>query len=105
MVTVDYFRQGLHAQMDRAAHRGRIDVLINSAELYRSIGGYPGSTHGMLFCCDAMQAELKLGDTMILDRTCGAGMTVRYLLPRPSEAAARPMLRCVVVSLVANLLP
>jgi hypothetical protein len=29
-----------------------------------------------------MQAEIKLGDTLLLDRTAGAGMTVRYLLPR-----------------------
>jgi hypothetical protein len=36
----------------------------------------------MPFCCDAMQAEMKPGDMMILDRTSGAGMTVRYLLPR-----------------------
>jgi hypothetical protein len=28
------------------------------------------------------QAEMKLGDTMLLDRTSGVGMTVRYLLPR-----------------------
>jgi hypothetical protein len=82
MVSTDYFRQGLLAQMDRAAHGGLIDVLINSGELYRSLGGYPGSKQGMPFCCDAMQAEMKSGDVMILDRTSGAGMTVRYLLPR-----------------------
>lgn len=82
MVSIDHFRQGLLAQMDRATTGGRIDVLINSGELYRSLGGYPGSTHGMPSCCDAMQAEMKLGDTMVLDRTSGAGMTVRYLLPR-----------------------
>jgi hypothetical protein len=82
MVSTDYFRQGLLAQMDRAADRGRIDVLINCGELYRSLGGYPGSTHGMPSCCDAMQAEMKLGDRMLLDRASGAGMTVRYLLPR-----------------------
>jgi hypothetical protein len=29
-----------------------------------------------------MQAEFKLGDTLVLDRSHGAGMTVRYLLPR-----------------------
>jgi hypothetical protein len=29
-----------------------------------------------------MQEELKSGDTLVLDRTNGAGMTVRYLLPR-----------------------
>ena len=82
VVSIDHFRKGLLQQMNRAAHGGRIDVLINSGELYRSLGGYPGSTHGMPSCCDAMQAEMKLGDTMLLDRTSGAGMTVRYLLPR-----------------------
>ena len=30
----------------------------------------------------AMQEEFKIGDTLLLDRTNGAGMTVRYLLPR-----------------------
>ena len=79
---MDLFRQGLLAQMARASHHGRIDVLINSAELYRSLGGYPGSMHGMPLCCDAMEAEMKLGDVMLLERVNGAGMSVRYLLPR-----------------------
>jgi hypothetical protein len=82
MVSVDHFRHELLAQMGRATKGGLIDVLISSGELYRSLGGYPGSTHGMPTCCDAMQAEMKPGDTMLLDRTNGAGMTVRYLLPR-----------------------
>jgi hypothetical protein len=82
MVTMDLFRQGLLAQMERATHHGRIDVLINSGELYRSLGGYPGSTHGIPFCCDAMEAEMKLGDVLLIERANGAGMTVRYLLPR-----------------------
>jgi hypothetical protein len=68
--------------MARAAHHGRIDVLINSGELCRSLGGYPGSTNGMPSCCDAMEAEMKLGDVLLLERANGAGMTVRYLLPR-----------------------
>jgi hypothetical protein len=29
-----------------------------------------------------MQAEMKNGDTLVLERTNGAGMTVRYVLPR-----------------------
>jgi hypothetical protein len=82
MVSIDHFRQGLLAQMGRATHGGLIEVLINSGELYRSLGGYPGSKHGMPFCCDAMQAEMKSGDILILDRSSAAGMTVRYLLPR-----------------------
>jgi hypothetical protein len=56
MVSTDYFRQGLLAQMDRAADRVGL-MSINCGELYRSLGGYPGSTRGMPSCCDAMQAE------------------------------------------------
>src|ERR1017187_9614617 len=82
MVSTDHFRQGLLAQMDRASLCGLIDVLINSGELYRSLGGYPGSTHGMPFCCGAMEAEMKPGDILLVERASGAGMTVRYLLPR-----------------------
>jgi hypothetical protein len=82
MVSTDHFRRGLRAQMARATIAGQIDVLINCGQLYRSLGGYPGSIHGMPLCCDAMQAEMKRGDTIILDRANGAGMTVRYLLPR-----------------------
>src|SRR5271167_1417103 len=74
MVSTDHFRQELLAQLGRAATQGRIDLLINSGELCRSItrGG-----SGSFSCCDAMQEEFKLGDTLLLDRTNRAGMTVR----------------------------
>jgi UDP-N-acetylmuramyl pentapeptide synthase len=79
MVSVDHFRQELQAQMGRAATQGRIDILINAGDLCRSITrGGPGSDP----CCDAMQQEFRPGDTLLLDRTNGVGMTVRYLLPR-----------------------
>jgi hypothetical protein len=39
MVSSDHFRQELLAQMGRAAKSGLIDSLINSAELYRPLGG------------------------------------------------------------------
>jgi hypothetical protein len=82
MVPTDYIRQELLAQLGRAAAQGCIDILINSGELYRSIAGCSRSGS----CCDAMQEEFKMGDTLLLDRTNGAGMTVRYLLPRRSSA-------------------
>ena len=85
MVSTDHFRQGLLAQMSRAFTGGRIDVLINSRELYQSLGGYPGSIHGMPQCCDAMQDEMQPGDTLIIERTSDAGITVRYRLPRPAR--------------------
>jgi hypothetical protein len=79
MVSIDHFRQELLVTLRRAATEGRIDILINSGELCRNI---PGTGCWSACCCDAMQEELKLGDTLVLDRTNGAGMTVRYILPR-----------------------
>jgi hypothetical protein len=79
MVSIDHFRQELLGQLRRAATEGRIDILINSGELCRTI---PESCSWSASCCDAMQEELKSGDMLVLDRTNGAGMTVRYLLPR-----------------------
>ena len=78
MVSIDHFRQELVVQLRRAATEGRIDILINSGELCRAIPSSAWSAS----CCDAMQEELKSGDMLVLDRTNGAGMTVRYLLPR-----------------------
>jgi hypothetical protein len=79
MVSTDHFRHELLAQLGRAAAIGGIDVLINSGELCRSI--FNGNFSSVA-CCDAMQGEFKPGDTMVLDRGNGAGMTVRYRLPR-----------------------
>jgi hypothetical protein len=84
MVSTDHFRQELLAQMSRAFKGGLIDVLINARELHRSLGGYPGSLQWMPSCCGAMQAELKPGDTLLVERASDAGMTVRYRLPRVS---------------------
>jgi hypothetical protein len=79
MVSIDHFRQELLSQIGRASTLGRIDILINSAELCRSISR---ENLQAAYSCDAMQAEMKSGDILIFDRTNGAGMTVRYLLPR-----------------------
>jgi hypothetical protein len=83
MVSADHFAQELRAQMSRAAKAGSIDIVINSGQLYRSLGGYPGSMHGMPACCDAMRSEMKPGDIVLVEQASGPGMTVRYRLPRP----------------------
>jgi hypothetical protein len=83
MVSADHFAHELRAQMSRAAKHGSIVIVISSGELYRSVGGYPGSMHGMLACCDAMRSEMKPGDVLLVEQASGPGMTVRYRLPRP----------------------
>jgi len=83
LVSVDHFRRELLVKMSRAAKHGSIDMIIKSGELYRSLGGYPGSLHGMPACCDAMRSEMKPGDVLLVEQSSGPGMTVRYRLPRP----------------------
>ena len=83
MVLIYRFRHELLARCDRAAQAGRLEVSINSAELCRFIKAAPESA-----ACDAMQAEYKPGDMILLGRSNGAGMTVRYLLPRDQFSLA-----------------
>jgi hypothetical protein len=75
MVSTDHFRHELLAPLGRAATHRHTDTLVNSGDLCRAV---PRGNSSLASCCDAMQAEFKLGDTMVLDRTNGAGMTVRY---------------------------
>jgi hypothetical protein len=82
IVSIDHFQQALSAQLGRATAQDFADVLITCGDLYRSVGGYPGSDHGMPVCCDAMEAEILPGDIVLVEKDTGAGMTVRYYLPR-----------------------
>jgi hypothetical protein len=84
MISIDHYRQELVAQLGRAAQLGHIDILTNAAELCRSLVRSTQTPQEMGRCCDAMQAEMKPGDSMIVERANGVGMTVRYLLPRPN---------------------
>jgi len=82
MVSAEHFAHELRAQLKKAAAQGATRAVITSAELYRLLGGYPGSMHGMPARCDAMRGEMKLGDNLLVDQPNGAGMTVCYRLPR-----------------------
>jgi Xaa-Pro aminopeptidase len=79
MVSVYQYRQELRAQMERAAARGALDILVNAGELCRTLHGRIGPTDA---CCKAMREELKPDDVVLIDAGAGVGMTVRYRLPR-----------------------
>jgi hypothetical protein len=88
MVSTDHYRHELLSQMRRAAALGQASVLITASDLCGSI------LHGHISagaCCDAMQDEIKYGDTIVLERGNPAGMAVRYCLPRNAIViAAKP---------------
>lgn len=85
MPNVDDFRNELKAQIERAQRQGRPHVEVNAGELHRIVGDYPGQSHRMPMCCQAMRdAFNKNTDEVIFEppEGQGASLTVRYRLPR-----------------------
>ncbi len=85
-LTAGAFRTELAKVIDEAQGRGETSVEVNSGQLHRRIGGYPGSSHRMPMCCEVMYKEMKEGDR-ILDKPPkgkGASLTISYSLPRPA---------------------
>ena len=83
-MSANEFRTELLAQLGRAEKRGTPHIDINSGELHRKVGGYPGTNHRMPVCCGVMYAERKTGDEIISQpaKGKGASLTIRYRLPR-----------------------
>ena len=84
MPSMDNFRSELSALLTRARSQGRPHVEVNSGELHRSLGGYPGSAHRMPMCCNAMREAMTSGDEVIFapDSGDGASLTIKYRLSR-----------------------
>ena len=89
--TSEDFRNELNAQIRRATRQGRHHVEINAGELHRVVGGYPGESHRMPMCCQAMRDELRNGDATVIFETDSGhapALTMRYNLPRPGTLRA-----------------
>ena len=84
MPNADDFRVELRRQIDRASRQGRPDIEINSGQLHRDVGDYPGPNHRMPICCSVMESEKQQGDDIVSapPKGRGASLTVRYKLPR-----------------------
>jgi UDP-N-acetylmuramyl pentapeptide synthase len=81
MVSADHFAHELRTQLRSAAAQGATTIVITSGELCKSVRD---SGHSTQASCEAMQAEVKPGD-LVLVSASGAGMTVRYRLPRTGQ--------------------
>ena len=81
LVSVDHFRHELLTQLKSAADQGGTTIVITSGDICKSVRDFGHSTQA---CCEAMQAEVKPGDVVLVSAS-GAGMTVRYRLPRTAR--------------------
>ena len=77
MVSADHFAHELRTQLRNATEQGATTIV----KLCKSIRGSGQSTQAS---CEAMLAEVKPGDDVLVS-VSGAGMTVRYRLPRTAK--------------------
>jgi hypothetical protein len=51
-------------RMQGAEHASKTTVEINSGQLHREVGGYPGQNHRMPMCCAVMRSEMSASDAI-----------------------------------------
>lgn len=82
MVSTDHFRREIRSRLELASAQGGKDLTIECGELYRSVSNLPVSNRWMIFCCNAMRAEMAISDEVIFDHKKETLLKVRYRLPR-----------------------
>ena len=80
MPTAEDFRVTLRARMQGAEHASKTTIEINSGQLHREAGGYPGQNHWMPPCCAVMRSEMSAGDAILQKppKKQGTSLTIRY---------------------------
>ena len=82
MVSTDHFRQEIRSRFELASAQGRQDLTIECGELYSSVSKLPIFDPWMIFCCNAMRAEMTMTDRLIFDDRKASLLTIHYALPR-----------------------
>ena len=85
-MTADDFRSEPAALFEAATAAGRGTMVVQSDDLHRAVGGYPGTNHRMPLRCNVMYAEMVVGIDEVLSAPPsgqGASVAIRYVLPRP----------------------
>jgi hypothetical protein len=82
MISTDHFRQAIRSRLELATTRGCHELTIDSGELYKSLSQLPVFNPWMIFCCNAMRAEMRMADSLIFDDARETLLTINYKLPR-----------------------
>ena len=84
MINTALVERALRTQLVRSQASGAKYVDINSGELHRDLGDYPGPNHGMPIVCNVMRRLMNAADKVVSTppKGNGASLTVRYMFPR-----------------------
>jgi len=88
------FQTYLESLLKRAENNGESFFIIESGDLHRQVGGYPGPNHRMPICCEVMYSMMQQGDQILYapPKGRGASLKIQYQIPRTGAAGtiARP---------------
>lgn len=78
------FENALNETFRISEELGLFAIEVNSGNLHRRVGEYPGHDHRMPVCCDVLYGAMKSTDSIISqpDLGKGASVVIRYILPR-----------------------
>jgi hypothetical protein len=79
MVTMDDFRVTIEKIFEIAKQVKLSAVVIQSGNLHRLVGGYPGSNHRMPMCCNAMRQMMKENDEILKEPPKGNGASLEII--------------------------
>jgi hypothetical protein len=82
MISTDRFKQEIRSRLDVAAARGYRSLTIDAKELYHALCKWPVFNPWMVFCCNAMRAEMTEADNLIFYYASDTLLTINYKLPR-----------------------
>jgi hypothetical protein len=85
MISTDQFRQEIQSRLERATAQGSKSLIIDANELYHALCKRPVVNSWMIFCCNAMRAEMMEPDNLIFNYAKDTLLTVNYKLPRNSS--------------------
>jgi hypothetical protein len=86
MVSTDRFREEIRSRLQLAGE-GQQDLTMECGELYRSVSKLPVFDPWMIFCCNAMRAEMAKTDRLVFDDSKVSLLTIYYALPRHQSPA------------------
>lgn len=81
-ITWDDIKNILDEKFSDIKQEGLREIQINSGELHRELGSYPGSDHRMPMVCKVMRDYMRRNDVIIQQppKGNGASLTILYYL-------------------------
>jgi hypothetical protein len=86
MPNAEDFHRILAKYFQESQDAKQVSITLESGQVHRRVGGYPGGSHRMPMCCGVMKKMMQDGDELLYAPPSGKGasLKIRYKIPRKS---------------------